>query len=95
MVKLRHPSPRHAQLPAPLTGQARREPSSTSAGGRFWGIEAAIRGIAGMLQAAVGYTGGHVPNPTYRQVCGHRTGHAEAVKVWFDPAQVDYALRTG
>ena len=48
-----------------------------------------------MLQAAVGYTGGHVPNPTYRQVCGHRTGHAEAVEVWFDPAQVDYALRTG
>jgi peptide methionine sulfoxide reductase MsrA len=97
MVKLRHPSPaaRHARPPAPLTGQARREPSSTSAGGRSGGVEADIRGIPGIVQTAVSYTGEHVPNLTYRQVCGNRTGHAEAVEVWFDPAQVDYALRTG
>ncbi len=54
-------------------------------GGCFWCIEAAIMGLKGVLEVVPGYSGGHVENPTYEQVCGKNTGHAEVIRVTFDP----------
>jgi len=58
--------------------------------GCFWGVEETFRQVPGVTDAAVGYAGGNLSNPTYQDVCTDRTGHAEVVQVDFDPAQVTY-----
>jgi peptide methionine sulfoxide reductase msrA/msrB len=60
------------------------------AGGCFWGVEDRFQQIPGVIDAESGYMGGHVEEPSYKQVCTDTTGHAETVKVVFDPAKVSY-----
>ena len=63
---------------------------ATFAAGCFWGIESAFRQVKGVTDAAVGYMGGTLPNPTYQDVCTDRTGHAEVVQLDYDPQRVSY-----
>ncbi len=62
--------------------------TATLAGGCFWCLEAVYTELRGVERVISGYAGGHVPNPTYEQVCSGRTGHAEVVQVTFDPATI-------
>lgn len=63
---------------------------ATLAGGCFWCLEAVFKEIAGVAKVVTGYTGGTAINPTYEQVCGGRTEHAEAVQISFDPLRISY-----
>jgi peptide-methionine (S)-S-oxide reductase len=67
------------------------EESATLGGGCFWCLEAVFKELRGVTWVMSGYAAGHVPNPTYKAVCGGGTGHAEVVQVKFDPAELDYA----
>lgn len=64
--------------------------TATLAGGCFWCLEAVFREMRGVERVVSGYTGGEVDDPTYEQVCSGRTGHAEVVRVTFDPEQVSF-----
>jgi peptide-methionine (S)-S-oxide reductase len=63
---------------------------ATLAGGCFWCLEAVFNGLKGVESAISGYAGGSVPAPTYKQVCGGTTGHAEVVQVTYDPQQISF-----
>jgi peptide-methionine (S)-S-oxide reductase len=63
---------------------------ATFGAGCFWGVEAEFREIPGVIDTAVGFSGGKTANPSYHDVCGGETGHAEVCELTFDPAQVSY-----
>ena len=64
--------------------------TATFGAGCFWGVQEAYRTLKGVVKTEVGYSGGHLENPTYNDVCTDKTGHAEVVQITFDPAQVSY-----
>lgn len=63
---------------------------ATLGGGCFWCLEAVYQQLEGVINVASGYAGGHVESPTYEQVCGKKTGHAEVVQLTYDPERVSY-----
>jgi peptide-methionine (S)-S-oxide reductase len=71
--------------------QSRSTETAILGGGCFWCLDAVYRNLQGVSGVVSGYAGGTVPNPTYEQVCGKRTGHVEVVEVTFDPATISYA----
>ena len=60
------------------------------AGGCFWGVEEILRGVHGVVDTEVGYTGGSLKNPTYHDTHDGKSGHAEAVRITFDPSKISY-----
>lgn len=80
---------------APAEGAAEDEgetmiATATFGAGCFWGVEAAFQEVEGVVETVVGYSGGVLHNPTYQEVCSHRTGHAEVVLARYDPSVVSY-----
>jgi peptide methionine sulfoxide reductase msrA/msrB len=76
-------------IPDPPQTEAKTD-TAIYAGGCFWGVEYYMQKQKGVYSVTSGYTGGHTDHPTYEQVCSNMTGHAEAVEIVFDPAQVTY-----
>jgi peptide-methionine (S)-S-oxide reductase len=82
---------RHHVLPASLTGPFPDGSAQALFGmGCFWGAERKFWQLNGVISTAVGYAGGHTPNPTYEEVCSGMTGHTEVVRVVFDPSRIAY-----
>jgi methionine-S-sulfoxide reductase len=74
-------------LTKPYSGNLER---ALFAGGCFWGTQYEFQQLPGVVNSAVGYTGGHFAKPTYQDVCSHKTGHAETVYIEFDPKKLSY-----
>ncbi len=95
------PEPIVVERPHLIFGTALDEPVDPAhevafvAMGCFWGAERSFYRLAGVVSTSVGYQGGHTPNPTYREVCTAMTGHAETVRVVFDPSVVTYEAIVG
>jgi len=88
-------SPMHSDAssstPAPATAPSGPTETAVFASGCFWCTEAVFEHVPGVKKVTSGYTGGHVANPTYKEVCNGDTGHAEATRIEFDPTVVSYA----
>ena len=76
---------------APLPKPAANEKVATFAGGCFWALSEGLSELKGVSKVVSGYAGGKTPNPTYEEVCGKETGHAESVQVYYDPTVISYA----
>ena len=89
---LKEPVPAPVQdITAPAGGwTAGQSETAVFAGGCFWGVQSVFQRVKGVLQTAVGYSGGASETANYRAVCGEDTGHAEAIEIVYDPASVSY-----